>query len=273
MLGVSPSTLRAWERRFGFPAPRRSPGGHRQYDLADVEALRHGLQATGDVSSAVAVARERGAGPASPLRLRGALTAFDEPAADRLLEESLAVRSVERTVEEVLLPGVGAVGAAREAGAPEAAFAWRWAMGWLAAQLRTAPPASRPDAVLVLDATGPLALDGLAVAALDLALRRAGVRTLTLGAALDPARLGRAVTAVRPALLVLAGAPTELDAVARLVHAARRAGGPVAVHAFRAAPGASTVPRLPDEPLAARAATLAVLDRGGVLASRSGAGA
>src|SRR5690242_8321299 len=106
MLGVSPSTLRSWERRFGFPEPRRSAGGHRQFDLAQIEALRAAFQDTQNISSAITLARERGAGPASPGRLRDALAHFDEAAADRVLEESLAVRSVERTVDEVLLPGV-----------------------------------------------------------------------------------------------------------------------------------------------------------------------
>ncbi len=44
MLGVSPNTLRSWERRFGFPEPRRTAGGHRQFDLAQIEALRTGLR-------------------------------------------------------------------------------------------------------------------------------------------------------------------------------------------------------------------------------------
>ena len=35
LLGVSPNTLRSWERRFGYPTPGRSPGGHRQYDLTE----------------------------------------------------------------------------------------------------------------------------------------------------------------------------------------------------------------------------------------------
>jgi DNA-binding transcriptional MerR regulator len=29
--GIGEATLRAWERRFGFPAPRREPSGHRRY--------------------------------------------------------------------------------------------------------------------------------------------------------------------------------------------------------------------------------------------------
>src|SRR4051794_28341837 len=142
MLGVSPSTLRSWERRFGFPEPRRSAGGHRQFDLAQIEALRAAFQETQNVSSAVALARGRGTGPATPGRLRDALARFDEAAADRVLEESLAVRSVERTVEEVLLPGIAAL----DEGSAEAAFGWRWATGWLAAARRGAPAGARGGA-------------------------------------------------------------------------------------------------------------------------------
>jgi len=37
---VGEATLRAWERRFGFPEPRREPSGHRRYSAADVERIR-----------------------------------------------------------------------------------------------------------------------------------------------------------------------------------------------------------------------------------------
>ena len=39
-LGVSTSTIRLWERRYGLPRPVRSVGGHRRYSAADVEQLR-----------------------------------------------------------------------------------------------------------------------------------------------------------------------------------------------------------------------------------------
>jgi DICT domain-containing protein len=38
--GVGEATLRAWERRFGFPAPRREPSGHRRYSGEEVERIR-----------------------------------------------------------------------------------------------------------------------------------------------------------------------------------------------------------------------------------------
>ena len=103
MLGISPNTLRSWERRYGFPKPQRSAGGHRQYSLTEIEALRLTLAETHNVSSAISLARERGEGPSTPSRLTATFTSFDEDGANRLLEESLGLRSVERTIEEVLL--------------------------------------------------------------------------------------------------------------------------------------------------------------------------
>ncbi|WP_214058861.1 MerR family transcriptional regulator [Nocardioides aquaticus] len=37
--GVGAATLRAWERRHGFPVPHRLPSGHRRYDQAQVDAV------------------------------------------------------------------------------------------------------------------------------------------------------------------------------------------------------------------------------------------
>lgn len=38
--GISPHTLRVWERRYGRPAARRLPSGHRRYASSDVAWLR-----------------------------------------------------------------------------------------------------------------------------------------------------------------------------------------------------------------------------------------
>ena len=270
MLGVSPNTLRSWERRFGFPSPRRSAGGHRQFDLAEIESLRQALEETHNVSSAISIARERGSGPSSPMRLKSLLARFDEGAADRLLEESLAVRSMERTVEEILLPAVGALGEGRDRGSPEYGFGWRWATGWLAAQTRTSPPAHREEGVLLFDATRALDLDALYAQALEMVLRRAGLRALTLPVDLDPLRIGRALVALTPSAVVLVGQNASLDTFGRLVYAARRSAEGVHVYDFRGAlpeTGATTVPRLGERPMAAREKLLADLDE----AARGGA--
>ncbi len=263
VLGISPSTLRTWERRYGFPAPRRSAGGHRLYARAEVEALRDAYAETGHAASAVELARGRAGDPAPPScrRLRAALTAFDEDAADRVAAAALAATGLEAVVEELVLAGVDGL----DEQSPEHALGRRWAAGWIAAQRRLAPPASRPDGVLVLDAGGP---DVLHVAGLELGLRRAGVRVLVLPVALDPARLQRAVTVLDPVLVVLGGRGAALDAVGRAVFASRRARGErVAVCDFRGAlSGSTTVPRVGPGLRAARDAVLALMEARGVAA-------
>ena len=199
MLGVSPNTLRSWERRYGFPRPRRTPGGHRQYALSEIESLRVTLAETHNVSSAIALARQRGEGPSSGSRLASAFAAFDEDKADCLLEESLALRSVERTIEEVLLEGIAAHADEAASGrTPEYEFGWRYATAWLSALKRLSPPATRSAGVLVLDASAPLELDALYAQSLELMLRRGGVRTLSLSTAISPTRLARALPALDP---------------------------------------------------------------------------
>jgi MerR family transcriptional regulator, light-induced transcriptional regulator len=267
MLGVSPNTLRSWERRFGYPTPRRTQGGHRQFDLIEIEALRTAFEETHNVSSAISMARERGAGPATPARLRSALARFDDAEADRVLEESLAVRSVERTVEEVMLPAVEALREADRLPGPEYGFAWRWASSWLAAAMRVAPVPSRAEGTLIFDASQPVDVDALYAQALELVLRRGGMRTLTLNIELDPDRVGRALNALDPRAVILTGRRASLDALGRIVYAARRVGGDtVTVFDYRGAlpdTGASTVQRLGTRPLAAREQLFAELERRG----------
>jgi DNA-binding transcriptional MerR regulator len=232
LLGVSPNTLRSWERRFGYPKPRRTQGGHRQYDLSELEALRRALQETHNISSAIEVARQRGEGPSSPLRLLDAFDHFDEGAADRLMEESLAVRSVERSVEEVLLPALE-LAHGRDGREAEYELACRWATGWLHAARRVVPPASRPQGVLIFDSSERLDFEALQVQALELGLRRAGFRTLLLAFDLPPERVVRAMRALDPTAFVFCGGEATLDVVGRLVYTVRQVGSAAPVFEYR----------------------------------------
>jgi DNA-binding transcriptional MerR regulator len=243
LLGVSSNTLRSWESRFGYPKPQRTEGGHRQFDLAEIEALRQAYAETRDIASAISVARERGEGPSTPIRLSAAFSEFSEEKADRLMEESMAVRSVERTVETVLLGAMETM----SPGSPEYCFAWRYASGWLAAAQRVAPPSTRDQGVLIFDASQSMDMDGLYVQALELFLRRSGLRVLTLPVELDSTRVGSALRALRPQAMVLGGHCASLDAVGRVVYATRQSGGDLQVFDYRGAlpeTGASTVVRI-----------------------------
>jgi DNA-binding transcriptional MerR regulator len=254
MLGVSPNTLRSWERRFGYPAPERTEGGHRQFELAEIEALRNAYEQTGEISSAVAIARERGAGPPSHHGLRSALARFDAEKADLLMEESLAVRSLERTVESVLLTAVESLREEAPDASAEYCFGWRYATGWLAAAQRVAPRATRAEGVLIFDGARSLELDALYVHSLELFLRRASLRVLTLPVELHANRLRSALSALRPSVIVLGGSSATLDVIARLVYAARQCVGETGVFDYRGAlpdTGASTVGRVGATPSAA----------------------
>jgi DNA-binding transcriptional MerR regulator len=258
MLGISPNTLRSWERRYNFPQPLRSAGGHRQYSLGEIEALRLTLAETHNVSSAISLARERGQGPSTSSRLTGAFQSFDEDTANRLLEESLGLRSVERTIEEVLLKAVTGL-CEPDCNTAEYEFGWRHATGWLSAQRRLAPQASRPEGVMIFDASAPCDLDAIHAQSLEVVLRRAGLRTLSLTPAVELTRLGRALRALDPKAVVLTGRRVSLDSIGRLVYAVRSIVPEVGVFDFRGAvpdTGASTVHRLGDTPVAGRDALL-----------------
>ncbi len=161
------------------------------------------------------------------------------------------MRSVERTVESVLLAALELLGE----GSAERAFALRYTTGWLAAATRVAPPASREEGALIFDASPPSDLDAPYVQALELCLRRGGLRVLTLPVELDAGRVGAALRALRPGAIVLAGAGASPDALGRLVYASRQAEPGVEVLDYRGAlPDtgvASTVKRIGPGPTAA----------------------
>ena len=223
----APAPCAAGSAGSAIPSPRRTPGNHRLYELDEVEALREALRETHNISSAVEVARQRGRGPASPARLVADFDRFDEAAADRQLEESLAVRSVERSVSELLLPALEL--AERRApngnGAAELEYACRWATGWLHRARRLTPGATRDEGVLLLDSGSPLGVESVHVQALELFLRRAGLRVLLLSAGLAEGRFRSALRALDPAAVVICGSEARLDVLGDPLRALRNADG------------------------------------------------
>jgi len=107
----------------------------------------------------------------------------------------------------------------------------------------------------VVDAASTYDADALYVAALELALRRGGLRTLTVEVEVDPVRLKCALRALGPAAVVLTGRRATMDVLGRLVYAVRQAVPQVEVFDFRGAlpdTGASTICRLGTSPVGAR---------------------
>jgi DNA-binding transcriptional MerR regulator len=231
LLNVSPNTLRAWERRFGFPKPQRSPGKHRLFTHGEIAALRDALQEGLSISSAVSRAREGLAADANSLV--GALVSYEGERADAAIEAALALRTVERSVEEVLLPTLDEI--LRRYGSESAAwaFASHWAADWLRRATRLSPPPVRPVSIVFGDATrDELDPDSPYLRALELFCVRAGIDVLSLSAR-GVAGIGDAVAVHRPNLVVVAGSHLDDDAVARWAYAIRLAGGAVPVAVYR----------------------------------------
>lgn len=267
LLNVSPNTLRSWERRFAFPMPRRSPGGHRLYTHGEIAALHDALQDGLSVSSAMSRAREGLASDASALI--GALASYDRDRADTAIEATLALRSVERSVEEVFLPTLEEI--VRRHGVESAAwaFAAHWAADWLRRAMRLAPAPVRPTTIVVGDATrDELDPDTPYVRALELFCARAGVNVLSLSAR-GVAGLGDAVAVHRPDFIVVAGSHLGDDAVARWAYAVRMAAGAAQVAVYRRDDGRRTRPAtmatrdLPADPRAAQQRIVELIERGG----------
>src|SRR4051794_10359595 len=101
-LGLSASTLRSWERRYGLGPTLRTPGGHRRYSGADLAALQQLQQliaagmATATAARAVSPRPPRGrriSGPRDPAeQLRAAVDVLDAGRALRAAEKVLAER-------------------------------------------------------------------------------------------------------------------------------------------------------------------------------------
>ncbi len=128
-LGVSDHVLRAWESRYGLLQPVRSAGGFRLYSEADEARIRRMQAYLAEGLSAAEAARAALRGDASPAagglasapaaapaggepfaELRRALDAFDEPAAQAVLDRLMAELSLPAVLRDVVLPYLADLG-------------------------------------------------------------------------------------------------------------------------------------------------------------------
>ncbi len=263
LLSVSPNTLRAWERRFGYPRPRRSAGRHRQYTHGEIVALGDALANGLSIQSAISRVRESFSGNSDTLI--AALTRLDDAAADQVMEAALALRSFDRCVEDVLLCSLDEL-AARD-GDASATFALgaRWADSWLRRAQRLAPAPHRRLTVLVgVSACDAIDADLLALRALTLFCDRAGVHVATLPVGcVDGLRAVSATLA--PDAIVIAGRGPSHDRALAWANIVQEAIGPVP-HALYRRPELAADERplgawsLPDGPHAAHRELLARIE-------------
>jgi DICT domain-containing protein len=102
--GIAAGTIRMWEQRYGFPAPRRAPSGYRRYAPEDVETLRR-VQAYRrrglSVRAAIDRARETGGASDRP-SLYAAVAGTGQGARPQLLRRS-TLEALSRAIEHETL--------------------------------------------------------------------------------------------------------------------------------------------------------------------------
>jgi DNA-binding transcriptional MerR regulator len=262
LLNVSASTLRAWEQRFGFPQPRRSPGHHRRYTYGEVSALRDALEAGLSISSAVSVARDTTGWDKHALV--SALTAFEADRADRAMESSVALRTLERSLEDVLLGALEVIRQRKGLASAAWAFATRWCSDWLLRARRFGAGPARRGGLLIGDASvSPLDPVRPYVLALELCCVRSGIEVLSLPVQAS-ARLDEAADVVSPDVVVIAGDEAPDDEVARWAYGVRECAGRVPFVLYRRALVGDSVPTrrqvLAPSPVHATTELLAICD-------------
>ena len=244
-LGVSDHVLRAWESRYGLLQPVRSAGGFRLYSAADALRVRrmqahlaHGLSAAEAARAVLGEDSGAGADPGRatgrraataagelPGALRQALDAFDEPAAQAVLDRLVSDLSLTAVLRDVVLPYLTELGERWERGTASVAqehFASNVIRGRLAGLARGWGSGHGPRAVL---ACPPGELHDLALMVFGIVLNRNGWRIDYLGMSTPVEELARTAGARRPDLVVLAATrPEHLEPhAAQLTALAQRA--------------------------------------------------
>jgi len=252
---VPADTFRAWERRYGLPAPTRTDGNQRLYserDIALIGWLRDQTKAGLTISQAVALYRVdageeaprltvmdvgangssggRDADPAPGGRLIefrdrvvAALTAFDGERADQVVEEVVALLAVDDVCVHVLEAALVEVGnrwQRGEAGVGAEHFASCFVMRKLAVLFNLSQPQFGRGPIVAACVEGELHEIGLLLTCLFLS--RGGFKIVYLGANLPLTDLLAVVQELRPPLVLLsAAAETHLERLTKAIAALR----------------------------------------------------
>ena len=230
--GIKPDTLRAWERRYGLPNPKRSKGKHRLYSEHDLETIKWLIQRQDEglsISRAVNLwnqLKEEGQNPLlayednteqkAAQSLAGsrieelreswinACRDFDEIAAEQILAQAFAIYPPETVCFQVLMQGLADIGNQwyrGEATVQQEHFTSALAMRRLHTLIAAAPPPTRSERIIV--ACPPQEIHAFSPLLISLMLRYRGWHVVYLGADVPLARFESTLESIRPDLVLL----------------------------------------------------------------------
>ncbi len=255
--GLKADTLRAWERRYGLPNPKRSEGGHRLYSRREIETIqwlidrqREGLSISRAVDLWEQIVaqggdplRSPGAEPAAaPVLVAGesvaelreawiaACLAYQEQGAEQVLTQAFALYPPETVALQVLQKAMSHIGDAwanGEVTVQQEHFCSGLAVRRLEALIMGAPPPSRSGRIVV--ACPPHEEHAISLLVLTFLLRRQGYEVIYLGTNVPLDRLESMVQAAKPQLVILAAqAPATAASLQEMASSLERAGVRVA---------------------------------------------
>ena len=246
LTGVSETSLRTWERRYGFVTPHRNESGYRLYDqeaLARISSMRQRVEdgwspaaaaeavrsETLPATSQAAAGDDSESGAAQPdaatylNRFLGAAARMDLAGIEENLDAGFALGSFEHVVDSWLFPTLEALGEGWALGEIDVAgehLASHAVHRRLSAAFNAAGSRSRGPAVVV--GLPPGSHHELGALAFATAIRRRGLNVLYLGADLPVASWETAVRshAARAAVVVVVtpeDRPAAVTVIERLV--------------------------------------------------------
>ncbi|MFH9352176.1 MerR family transcriptional regulator [Kitasatospora sp. NPDC017646] len=227
-LGVSPTTVRSWERRYGIGPARRDPGRHRRWAPDDVAVLEEmcRLTARGVTPAEAARVAVAGVGPTPPQARTGTVSGgttlpvgtvrpecrglaraavrLDAPEMALILRRNVDELGLVTAWTEVMAPALRAVGR-KWATEGERYVEVEHLLSWhVCAALRRAADQVQPHlGPAALLAGMPTELHTLALEALAAALAERGLPFRMFGAALPPDALLEAVRRTGPPAVLL----------------------------------------------------------------------
>ncbi len=226
--GISPETMRAWERRYGFPNPYRNPKGYRLYSGDEIAALiwlRNQTDAGMTIGQAIKLLNQLRSSGQDPVigeivpdqyppeevrspedltqELITALLAVNETRSKSILAQTVAQHGIDEAMLSIISPALVDIGDRWHTGEVPIAiehFATHLCRNFLIQQLDKLPSPSKEGRIMTACAPGEWHEIGILM--LTILLRGQGWNVIYLGANLSLDRLSETLASLRPHLLL-----------------------------------------------------------------------
>ena len=232
---IPPVTLRAWERRYGFPEPRRKDSGYRlysEYDIAALNWLKMQTESGLSIGQAVKLLNtliEKGEHPVvkgyavkeiadqgfqSPEQVRpalfNALIDLDEPSTHKIIKAAYQMFPLETVLLQIVQPVMIAIGESWHSGEISVAtehFATQHCRLYLMQALESTTETAKNGSLVA--ACAPEEWHELGILILTIMLRWRGWAVTYLGPNLSLERLHEALLHLKPQMLLFSATSTQ----------------------------------------------------------------